>query len=116
MEQLRTCHLKRWASRFDQEEFNALHEEMSFGEYLDKVYDNPLLIRTAYQRIYDMIVSKGSYEFEKYRKTLTHYNFFDDEEIPIFGLEETLDKLVQFIRERPAVMAPRSVFCYCMVR
>jgi len=45
-----------------------------------------------------MIMSAGSFEFEKYRKTLTHYNFFDDADIPIFGLEETLDSLVKFIR------------------
>jgi len=90
--------LKRLASKFDREQFKALHEEMSFGEYMDRVYDNPFLVRSAFQRIYDMIMSKGSFTFERYRKTLTHYKFFDDESIPIFGLEETLDNLVKFIR------------------
>jgi serine protein kinase len=92
-----TGHLKRWADKFDKEQFNLLNEEISFAEYIDKVYETPAIVRTAYQRLYDMIISKGSYEFEWYRKKLTHYNFFDDPEYPIFGLEETLDRLVTFI-------------------
>lgn len=86
------------ATKFDKSKFVSLNEEISFSEYLDRCYKNPKLIRTAYQRIYDMVMSKGSNEFEKYRKTLTHYNFFDDSEIPIFGLEDTLDKLMKFIK------------------
>ena len=91
-------HLNRLAAKFNKEEFRELHEEMSFGEYLDRVYANPLLIRTAYQRLYDMIMSEGSHEFQRYKKKLVHYNFFDDPEIPIFGLEETLDELVKFFK------------------
>ena len=90
--------LKKLAARFDKEQFKILHEEMSFNDYINRVYEKPLLARTAYQRIYDMIMSKGSYEFEKHRKVFTHYNFFDNEEIPIFGLEQSLDSLVKFIR------------------
>jgi len=98
MEQKKHPSLKRLGSRFDKERFKVLHEKMTFGDYIDRVYANPLLARTAYQRIYDMIMSKGHSEFEKDRKMLTHYNFFDDEEIPIYGLEETLDKFVKFVR------------------
>ncbi len=90
--------LQRLASKFDREQFKVLNEEISLGEYIDRVYENPLLIRTAFQRIYDMIVSKGFNEFERYHKILKHYNFFDDEEIPLFGLEESLDKFVKFVR------------------
>jgi len=96
---METCqHLNRLAAKFNKEEFKELHEEISFGEYLDRVYANPLLIRTAYQRLYDMIMSEGSHEFQRYKKKLVHYNFFDDPEIPIFGLEETLDELVKFFK------------------
>jgi serine protein kinase len=91
-------HFEKIATQYDRENFLSLNEEISFAEYIERCYENPRLVRTAYQRIYDMIMSKGSNEFEKYRKTLIHYNFFDDEEIPIFGLEETLDNLVKFIR------------------
>jgi serine protein kinase len=93
-----TGQLSRWAARFDREAFNELNREMSFGEYLDLIYENPKLIRTAYQRIYDMIMSKGCYEYEEYRQKRVHYNFFDDEKIPIFGIEKTLDELVKFFR------------------
>jgi serine protein kinase len=91
-------YLDKIASHYDRDSFLRLNEEMSFAEYLGRCYANPRLVRTAYQRIYDMIMSKGSHEFEKYRKTLTHYNFFDDPDIPIFGLEETLDNFVKFVR------------------
>jgi serine protein kinase len=44
-----------------------------------------------------MIMAKGTSTFERYRKTYTRYHFFDDKETPIFGLEETLEGLVDFI-------------------
>lgn len=91
-------HLSRLASKFNKEEFAELNEEISFGEYIDKVYENPLLIRTAYQRLYDMVMHDGSSDFQRYKKKLVHYNFFDDPEIPIFGLEEALDELVKFFK------------------
>ena len=84
--------------KFNREQFCALNEEMSFSEYLNRVNDRPRLIRTAYQRIYDMIMAGGTSKFQKYRHTYTNYHFFDDPEIPIFGLEETLNNFVRFIR------------------
>lgn len=87
--------LKRITSKFNKEEFTSLHEEMSFNEYLEKVYVNPFLIRTAYQRLYDMVLRAGSEEIIHYGKKLVHYKFFDEN---ICGLEETLDQLVQFLR------------------
>lgn len=84
--------------KFDKSNFKVLNETMTFSEYLDKVEKNPKLIRTAYQRVYDMIMSKGTSTIKRYRKVYTHYNFFDDPKIPIFGLDEPLDKLVKFIR------------------
>ena len=88
----------RLAKQYDKDLFITLHEEISFAEYLDQVFTNPRLIRTAYQRLYDMIMSAGVSEFKRYRKTHTHYNFFDHADIPIYGLEETLENLVKFIR------------------
>ena len=90
--------LDQIAEKYNQEEFIAVNEEMSFSEYLDKCYQNPKLVRTAYQRIYDTIVSKGYTEVERYRKVINHYNFFDDLDIPIFGLEDTIDRLVKHIK------------------
>lgn len=82
---------------YNKNEFLVLNEEMTFDEYLERVQQNPKLIRTAYQRIWDMISSKGTEEIEIHRKTITKYKFFSDSEIPIFGLEESLDRLAKFI-------------------
>lgn len=90
--------LSRLASKFDKSQFQKLHEEMSFDEYVACLYKNPRLARTAYQTVYDMIMSKGTKKVEKHRKTYIHYNFFDDPEIPVFGLDQTLHQLVQFFR------------------
>jgi serine protein kinase len=89
--------LSKYAELYDRSEFLSLNEEMSFAEYVQRMKLNPLLARNAFQYVYDMVVSKGTSEFERYRKTYTKYHFFDDQEIPIFGLEETLSNLVDFI-------------------
>lgn len=82
----------------DKERYKILNETMSFDDYVTRVIVNPAIVRNAYQRVYDMIIEKGSSTFERYRKVLTHYNFFDDPESPIFGLEDTLNSLVNFFR------------------
>jgi serine protein kinase len=89
---------KKLIESFNKENFSVLNKEMGFYDYLDMVLEKPRLARNAYQMIYDMIIEKGFSKFEQYRKTYTHYNFFDDVEIPIVGLEETKDELVKFIR------------------
>lgn len=90
--------LQRLSSKFDREKFRRINEEISFAEYLDLVYERPRLARTAYQYLYDMIVSRGSRKIERYRKTYIRYNFFDSSEMPIFGLDETLHQIVQFFK------------------
>lgn len=90
--------LRNVIGQFDREKWHDLNAEMSFSEYLDLLYTKPKLIRTAYQCIYDMIMEDGSHKFEQYRKTYTHYNFFDNPLEPIIGLPQTKDSLVKFIR------------------
>jgi serine protein kinase len=89
--------LAQYAELYDREEFLTLNEEMSFAEYLQRVRNKPTLARNSFQYVYDMIMAKGTSTFERYRKTYTRYHFFDDKETPIFGLEETLEGLVDFI-------------------
>lgn len=98
IKELKMSILNQLSSKFNKEAFKKLNEEMSFSDYLELVYSKPRLARTAYQYLYDMIMSKGTRKIERYRKTYIHYNFFDDSEIPIFGLEETLHQLVQFFK------------------
>jgi serine protein kinase len=90
--------LMQYAQLYDRKEFMALHEEMSFSDYVEQLKSKPTLARNSFQYIYDMIISKGVTAFERYRKSYNRYNFFNDQEIPIFGLEETLQQLVDFIQ------------------
>jgi serine protein kinase len=102
--------LKRLSAKFDKEKFKRLNEEMSFSEYLDLVYANPKLARTAYQYLYDMIMSKGVSKVERYRRTYIHYDFFDNSDAPIFGLDETLHQLVQFFKGAAGGYGPERRF------
>ena len=89
--------LTKYAQLFNRDRFLTLNEEMSFDDYLGLSLQKPSLSRNAFQYVYDMVISKGTSTFERYRKTYTKYHFFDDTDIPIFGLEETLQSLVDFI-------------------
>ncbi|MGE0434330.1 MAG: PrkA family serine protein kinase [Planctomycetota bacterium] len=86
----------------DAKRYRDLHEECSFEEYLAKAQDNPRLIRNAYQRIYEMIISHGTEPFTEAKQKLTRYRFFDDlvsgGREAIFGLERSLERLVAFFK------------------
>jgi serine protein kinase len=90
--------LQGLSSKFDKEKFRKINEDMSFSQYIDLVCKRPRLARTAYQYLYDMIMSEGSRKVERYRKTYIRYNFFDKSDMPIFGLDETLHQIVQFFK------------------
>ncbi|MFT7486589.1 MAG: serine protein kinase, partial [Candidatus Paceibacteria bacterium] len=83
------------------ERFSALTWEGSFEEYLQLVDENPLLIRNAWQRLYDMIRSHGSEEPE-FPGAPRRWGLFQDPlgggRDAIFGLDEPMNKLVQVIR------------------
>ena len=61
--------LQKAISHFNREQFRTINTEMSFAEYVDLCYENPKFIRNSWQTIYDMIMEKGSYSIEEYRKT-----------------------------------------------
>lgn len=89
--------LSKYSELYNRDEFLTLNEEMSFGDYLALCQTKPKLARNAFQYVYDMIMSKGTSTFERYRTTYTKYHFFNDLEIPIWGLEENLEALVDFV-------------------
>ena len=70
----------------------------SFDDYLQIVRDNPRVTRTAWQRLYDMIISHGISEYTDSRKKVVRYDFFSDPfhegGDAIFGMDITLMKLV----------------------
>ena len=84
--------------RQDLDQFRKEHWVGSFKDYLDLVQANPLITRNAYQRIYDMVMSYGTDEYEVGREKRTHYRFFDDPRNgghdAVFGLEKALEDLV----------------------
>lgn len=89
--------LNKYAGAYDRTKYVELNEELSFSAYMEKVLQQPRLLRNAYQYIYDMIISKGTESFERYRKTYTRYPFFQKAKTQIFGLEETIDAIVTYL-------------------
>lgn len=83
----------------DVQAFRQHHWEGSFADYLDLVKENPQIARTAFQRIYDMIMSYGYETYTQFREELLHYRFFDDPidqgADAVFGLDRQLMDLVQ---------------------
>ena len=83
------------------ERFTALSWEGSFEEYMELVDANPLVIRNAWQRMYDMIRSHG-FEDPEFPGMPRRWGLFQDPlskgRDAIFGLDEPLNKLVQALR------------------
>jgi serine protein kinase len=79
-------------------DYRKKHWEGSFDEYLDIVYAHPEITRTAYQRLYEMILSHGTEEVYEHKEKLTRYRFFTDFAAlhgdAIYGLDRTLMSLV----------------------
>jgi len=90
------------SDRQDRDQFRRKNWVGTFEEYLDIVRDNPQVTRTAYQRIYDMILSAGVDVVTKGREKEHHYRFFDDPHNEgrdsVFGLRGPLHKLVNALK------------------
>ncbi|GIW79633.1 MAG: serine protein kinase [Gemmatales bacterium] len=79
-------------------DYRKKHWEGTFAEYLDIVREHPEVTRTAYQRLYDMIMSHGVEEYFENKEKLTRYKFFTEfaakQGDAIFGLDRPLMNLV----------------------
>lgn len=86
----------------DRKQYQDLNWSGSFSEYLDLLVHDPKITRSAFQRIYDMIMSYGTEDFIDAKKRLIRYKFFADPSIDeadaIYGLEIPLMRLVSFFR------------------
>lgn len=84
------------------DEFADLHWSGSFDEYLEIVRKNPGVARTAYQRVYDMVIGYGKEELIDTKKKIIHYKFFDDPDNKgrdaIYGLDIPLMRLVNVLK------------------
>jgi serine protein kinase len=94
--------LRRFEQIQDVSGFLDLHWEGSFEDYLEIVRQDPKVTRTAYQRIYDMLVSYGYEEYTRNRETLIHYRFFDDPfengRDAVYGLDKPLMELARIFQ------------------
>ena len=85
-------------SELDISDYQKLHWEGSLGDYLDLVVENPRLTRTAYQRLYEMILSHGTEESYENKEKVTRFKFFTDfaarQGDAIYGIDRTLMQLV----------------------
>src|SRR5262250_1591388 len=90
------------ASLQDYKEYMDLHWTGGFEDYLRLVRENPKVTRTAFQRVYDMILSYGQEEYIDNKKKLIRYNFFKDEhhggKDAVFGLDIPLMRLVNVLK------------------
>ena len=90
------------ASRQNLADYQKKHWHGTFADYLDIVRQNPKVTRTAYQRLYDMILSHGTEEVIVNKEKRVRYKFFDDLDCDgqdaIFGLERTLMNLVNILK------------------
>jgi len=89
-------------ARLDRRGFQDQHWSGTFWEYLDICAQNPAVVRNAYQRLYDAILSHGSEKYKLFKKECTRYHFFSDPfdggADAIFGLDFALMSLVDFLR------------------
>lgn len=84
------------------DDYQRLHWNGSFEDYLNMVIERPGIARTAFQRVYDMIASYGFDKYIEYKKEIYHWKFFDDPiengKDAIFGLDIHLNKLVNVFK------------------
>src|SRR5436305_856753 len=89
--------LNELRTHVDLNDYRKLHWEGSFEEYLTIVLDNPEVTRTAYQRLYDMILSHGTEEVYENKEKLIRFKFFTEYATHfgdgIYGLDRPLMQL-----------------------
>ncbi len=90
------------AALHDREEYRELNWTGTFGDYLNIVKEDPRVLRTAYQRMYDMILERGVDVYMDQKKEIKRYMFFTDEENngpdAIFGIDIPIQRLVNIIK------------------
>ena len=86
----------------DRKTYQALNWDGSFTDYLNIVSQNPRVLRTAYQRLYDMVLSYGTEEYVDSKKKIVRYNFFKDQandgRDAVYGLDIPLMRLVNVFK------------------
>ncbi len=96
----------------DIRDYQELHWEGSFADYLEIVKKDPRVARTAFQRVYDMILSHGSDEHTEHKKKIVRYRFFEDPfengKDAVFGLDIPLMKMVNIFKAAAKSYGPEK--------
>ncbi len=94
--------LERISKAQNFEGYRQEHWHGTFDQYLDIVRKEPRVTRSAYQRLYDMILSYGVVPVEGNKDGLVRYKFFDDPDNDgcdaIFGLTRPLMEIVNVFK------------------
>jgi serine protein kinase len=89
-------------SRIDRTKFGQVHWEGTFFDYLEIAQRNPSVLRNAYQRVFDAVMSHGAERYRLFKRDCIRYHFFSDPfdqgADAIFGLDSALMQLVDFLR------------------
>ena len=83
------------------ETYKELTWEGGFDDYLEVVRKQPGVTRTAYQRLYDMVLSHGTEEYVDNKKKLVRYKFFQsgsNGKDEVFGLDVPLMRLMNVFK------------------
>jgi serine protein kinase len=93
-----TAILDTLRAQLDTSEYKKLHWEGAFADYLGIALETPGVTRTAYQRLYDMILSHGSEDVYENKDKLPRYKFFTEfasrHADGIYGLDRSINQLV----------------------
>ena len=86
----------------ERDQFAALHWEGSFDDYLEKVAADPRIVRNAFQRLYDLVISFGVQERTDGKTLVRRYALFSDPlgegRDAVFGLAQPLMDLVSNLK------------------
>lgn len=81
------------------------NEELTIFEYIDRLCKDARPARSAFQRIYDMILNKGTEDYNEFKQKLRRYRFFESLDAngnptkdSLFGLDLSIMRLVEHIR------------------
>jgi serine protein kinase len=95
----------------DRTAYEALSWEGSFEDYLRIVRERPEVTRNAFQRIYDMIIARGTEEYIDSKKKIVRYRFFSDhvaEKDAVYGLDIPLQRLVHVLKAAAQAYGPEK--------
>ncbi len=93
--------IKDIAKKIDRKKFAELNWEGTFEDYLSIVREHPEVTRNAFMRLYDMIISYGTEEYDDAKKKIIRYRFFSDptfKDDAVFGLDVPLMRFVNIIK------------------